>query len=92
MQFRLNVSMMKMFVIFFIVLQVAITISQKGSASSRILSEDLRRYRILRSLSIGHPFGLISISKQLAKPAVPDDAIKRKDPWVDGIFRSLRKK
>ena len=92
MQFRLNVSMMKMFVIFFIVLQVAITVSQKGSASSKISSEDLRRYRILRSLSIGHPFGLMSISKQLAKPAVSDDAIRRKDPWVDGIFRSSRKK
>jgi len=84
--------MMTMLVIFFIVLQVAITVSQKGLASSRISSEDLRRYRILRSLSIGHPFGLMSISKQLAKPAVSHDAIRRKDPWVDGILRSSRKK
>ena len=89
---------MKLFVIFCIVLQIiAITVSvSKRSATSKITREDLRRYRILRYLSFaissGTPFGLMSISKQLAKPAVSNDAVRRKNPWVDGVFRSSKKK
>ena len=91
------ISIMKLFVIFCIVLQIiTITVSQKGSATSKITREDLRRYRILRYLSFaissGTPFGLMSISKQLSKPAVSNDAVRRKNPWVDGVFRSSKKK
>ena len=78
---------MKLLVIFCIILLIAITVTQRGSTTSKITSKDLSRYRILVAIASGTPFGLISyyISKHLTKPAVSDDEVRRKNPLMDGL-------
>ena len=60
------------------------------SANSGISKEDIKRYRILRSLILGQTIRLVLISKDLTTPAISDGTIGRKDPWMNGIFRSSK--
>ena len=63
----------------------ALTKAQENLANG-ISEEEIQRYNILRSLMVGHPFGIVSDSNQMVKPEVSDDTVQ--DPWINGIFRS----
>ena len=71
------------------ILFVTLKRTQEYSATD-VSKEDIQKYRILRSLTVGHPFAMLSVSKQMEKPAVSDNAVGKKHIWINGIFRSSK--